>query len=165
MDFWAFWFDLFWHCFLIAWFDLIWRLFKITWFDLIWRPFSHDLIWFEFGKSLSIHFSIQNVASGKTNGTDGKSSLRAFDRCHICLWNLNFDLCMAWFWLDPKFWFENGIKSWFDLIWFGGVFSPKIMIWFDLAPRKKVRDLIWFDLTWNRFCVDLIWFEFAHPWL
>ena len=132
----------------------------MIWFDLIWRPFSHDLIWFEFAKSLSIHFLIQNVDSCETNDTDEKSSLRAFDRCHICLLNHNFDLFMAWFWLHPKFWFEIGIKSWFDLNWFDLIwrkFSPQIMIWFDLTPYKKVRDLIWFEVKSFLCRFDLIW--------
>ena len=133
------------------------------WLDLSWRPFPM-MIWI---CKIIIHsFLIQNVDPGGTNGTDGTSSLRAFDRCHICLWNHNFDLIIAWFWSHPKFWFEIGIKSWFDLNWFDLIwrnFLPKIMIWFDLTPCKKVRDLIWFEMKSFLCRFDLIWFEFAHP--
>jgi len=36
----------------------------------------------------------QIIDSGKINGTDGTSSMRAFDQCHICLRNHKFDLFM-----------------------------------------------------------------------
>ena len=77
-----------------------------------------------------------------------------------------------WFWpyyglilVTPKIliWNPNQIMIWFDLIWFDAIFLPKIMIWFDLTPCKKVRDLIWFDLRWSHFCVDLIWFDLNLP--
>ena len=160
-----------------SWFDLIWMDFGPFWFDLngvldllIWfahmfgrvilfdlTPFSHDLIPFEFAKLLSIQVLIKKIMnSGQTNGTDGKSLPRPFDRCHMCPRNLIFVPVMAWFWLHPNFWFEIEIKSWFDL-------RPNfcLMIWFDLTTLKN--SMIWFDSRWSRFWVDLIWFEFAHP--
>ena len=57
--------------------------------------FSHNLFLYEFSKSLSMHFHTQIIDSHKTNATDGKSSLRAFVRCYICLWNRSFALFMS----------------------------------------------------------------------
>ena len=125
------------------WFDVIWRLFKITWFDLIWRPFF--IIWFHL--NFQNHFQNPIIESGEMNDTDGESSLRVFDRCHTCLWNLNLTLFVAWFWLRPKFRFQIQIKSWFD-IWFDPDFVPHDLIWFDVSQNFH-------DLIWDLFSPDL----------
>ena len=139
MDFWTFWFDLICMEFWTLWFDLIWHIFllrDLIWFDaffnsrdLIWRPFLNhviwfdltaffnDLSWFEFAKSSSIHFVIEIVDSCETNDTEWTSSLRAFDQCHICLWNLCFDPFIV-FLVTPELliWNRNPITIGFDLM-------------------------------------------------
>ena len=126
----------------------------MIWFDLTTFCAWFDLNLWNHYRSI---FPIQNVVLGRTNGTDGKTSLRAFDRCHICLWNLNFDMIMAWFWVHSKLWFENGIKSWFDLIWRRCFAQNHDLIWFGTSQKSAWFDLIWYQIVFVLIWFDLIW--------
>ena len=44
------------------------------------------------------------------------------------------------------------------MIWFGGDFSPKIMIWFDTSQKSA-----WFDLIWHEIIFASIWFDLNLP--
>ena len=155
MDFWTFWFDLIWHIFWLR--DLIWfdAFFKSR--DLIWFGHLFPMIWFDLNLQnhyRSIFWSktwIQAKPMAPMERARWELSIGA-----IFVYETSF---LTWLWLDFGYAQNSDLKSEsnHDLIWFDAVFLPKIMIWFDLTPCKKVRDLIWFEMKSFLCRFDLIW--------
>ena len=119
------WFHLIWFEWSFGNLDSIWRIFLIAWFDL--TSFKNRAIWFD----VLFAWCDSNLRNRYRSTFRLKSWIQAnpltpIDRARwelsigvIFVYETSFcDLIMAWFCLRPKFWFEIGIKSWFDLTQF-----------------------------------------------